>query len=73
MAIRKPSPSSSKRFRFGTRQSSKERDTVSDPFNPSFRSGFPMENPGVSGSTRKALIRFLGSFCVTAMTMTMPA
>ena len=69
MTIRNPSPSSPSRFRLGTRQSSKVRDTVSDPLNPSFRSGLPLEYPRVPLSTRKALICFPGSFCVTAVTM----
>ncbi len=43
---------------------------MSDPFSPILCSGFPTENPGVPGSTRKALILFFGSLAVTAITMT---
>src|SRR4030067_229352 len=73
MEMGNASPSAPSRFRFGTRQASKERETVSDPFKPILCSGFPTEYPGIPGSTRKALIRFFGSFSVTAMTMVTPA
>src|SRR4030067_802115 len=73
MEMGNASPSAPSRFRVGTRQSSKERETVQDPFKPILCSGFPTEYPGIPGSTRKALIRFFGSFSVTAMTMVTPA
>ena len=67
-AIFNPSPGAPSIDDFGTRHSSKERETVSDPLIPILRSRFPTENPFVPGSTRKALT-LRGDFCVSAMTI----
>ena len=56
MAIRKPSPSSPRRFSAGTSQSWRWSATVGEARMPILRSFLPTAKPGKPGSTRKAVI-----------------
>src|SRR3989454_8288756 len=56
MAYLNPRPGSPRRLSFGTGTFSRYRSVVDDPFSPSLSSSLPVETPGRSRVTTKALI-----------------
>src|SRR6266496_3394961 len=73
MAYLKPRPGSPSRLSFGTGTFLRYRSVVDDPFRPSLSSSLPVETPGRSRVTTKALIVSSPRRSVRAKTVNRPA